>query len=470
MTFAICLANRGTFPGSLFDAARKELAKALSALGHTALMLPVGSTRHDAVGSIVEGRAYAEFLTAHRGEYDGVILSLPNFGDENGAVVALKDAGVPILVQAFPDEPDKMGIYERRDAVCGKLAVCNVLRQAGVPYTLTEDFAVSPKSKAFAADVRRFAAICRIVKGLRTFNVGVLGARTTPFKTMRIDEIAFQRHGVNVETLDLADVFRRMRKADAKTVAAKCKEMESYARRTPCCAKRIDALSRLAVAIDKIVEEYGLDSVAIRCWDEFQSEWGISPCVVMSMLNDRGFPAACETDVDNAVMMRAVGLAAGEGEPVAVFDVNNNYRNAKDKAVFFHCSAVPRGMLVQKGLMDDHPILAKSMGPGVSVGVYNGKMKPGFVTVASLRTEDGRLKGFVTEGEITALDPGRDFFGTGFVFRKSDGDMNGLFNYMAENGFRHHVAFAYGLNAVAVREALVKYLGYEIDIIACKRL
>ena len=98
MTFAICLANRGTFLGSLFDAARKELAKALSTQGHKALMLPEESTRHDAVGSPNEGRVYAEFLAAHRGEYDGVVLSLPNFGDENGAVVALKDARVPILV------------------------------------------------------------------------------------------------------------------------------------------------------------------------------------------------------------------------------------------------------------------------------------------------------------------------------------------------------------------------------------
>ena len=183
----------------------------------------------------------------------------------------------------------------------------------------------------------------------------------------------------------------------------------------------------------------------------------------MSMLNDRGFPAACETDVDNAVMMRALGLAAGEGEPVAVFDVNNNFRDARDKAILFHCSAVPRGMLRAKGLMDNHPILGKSMGPDTSVGVYNGKMKPGPITVASLRTEDGRLKGFVTEGEVTSIDPGKGFFGTGFVFRKSDGDMNGLFNYMAENGYRHHVAFAYGQIADVVREALVKYLGYDVD-------
>lgn len=463
MTFAICLANRGTFPGSLFDTARRELTKALSAQGHKALLLPKDSTRHDAVGSPKEGRVYAEFLTAHRGEIDGVILSLPNFGDENGAVVALRDAGVPILVQAYPDEPEKMGIHERRDAVCGKLAICNGLRQAGIPYTLTADFAVAPKSKAFAADIRRFAALCRVVGGFRSFNVGVLGARTTPFKCVRIDEIAFQCHGVNVETLDLADVFKLMRSADSKAIAAKRKELEAYARQSPCCAKRVDALARLAVAVDRIVDNYGLDSIAVRCWDEFQTEWGISPCVVMSMLNDRGFPAACETDVDNAVMMKALGLAAGEGEPVAVFDVNNNYKDAKDKAIFFHCSAVPKGMLAQKGLMDNHPILGKSMGPDTSVGVYNGKMRPGRITVASLRTEDGRLKGFVTEGEVTTLDPGKGFFGTGFVFKKSDGRMNGLFNYMAENGYRHHVAFAYGQNADVVREALVKYCGYEIE-------
>lgn len=464
MKFAVCLANRGTFPGSLFDAAREDLSRALSALGHSALMLPEGSTRHDAVGSPAEGRVYAEFLAKNRGEYDGVLLSLPNFGDENGAAVALKDAGVPVLVQAFPDEPAKMGVHERRDAVCGKLAICNVLRQAGVPYTLTANFATAPTSRSFAADIMRFAAICRIVKGMRCFNVGVLGARTTAFKTVRIDEIAFQRHGVNVETLDLAYVFKLMRLADEKSIAAKRKALSGYSRCAPHCTNRIDALARLGVAIDKIVCEYGLDAVAVRCWDELQSECGISPCVVMSMLNDRGFPAACETDVNNAVMMRAVGLAAGDGEPVAVFDVNNNYKEANDKAVFFHCSAVPKGMLRGKGLIEDHPILAKSMGHGTSVGVYNGKMKPCLITVASLRTEDGRLRGFVTEGEITALDPGKGFFGTGFVFRKSDGEMNALFNYMADNGYRHHVAFAHGWNADIVREALVKYLHYEIDI------
>jgi L-fucose isomerase-like protein len=464
MKFAVCLANRGTFPGSLFDTARADIKKALAKQGHEALFLPAGSTRHDAVGSPKEGKIYAEFLAKNRGVIDGVILSLPNFGDENGAVVALRDAGVPILIQAYPDETDKMDINHRRDAVCGKLAMCNILRQAGIPYTLTANFAAHPSSKGFAADLKRFAALCRIVNGLKTFNVGVLGARTTPFKTVRIDEIAFQRAGVNVETIDLSVVFRMMREADEKAVADKIKVYREYSRCAKACTDdKLNSLARLGVAIDALVDEYMLDSVAVRCWDEFQKEFGISPCVVMSELNDRGFPAACECDVNNAVMMKAVQLASGEGESVAVFDVNNNYGDAKDKAVFFHCSAVPKGMLTAKGVVDNHPILGKAMGPASCVGVYNGKVKSGAITVASLRSENGKLKGFVTEGNITSDNPGAKFFGTGFVFRKDNGDMNAMLNYMAMNGYRHHVAFAYGSNADVVIEALVKYLGYEID-------
>jgi hypothetical protein len=36
---------------------------------------------------------------------------------------------------------------------------------------------------------------------------------------------------------------------------------------------------------------------------------------------------------------------------------------------------------------------------------------------------------------------------------------------MAENGYRHHVAFAYGKNSSVVREALCKYLDYKIDLV-----
>lgn len=70
ITSALFFGNRGFFPASLTAAARRELAQALKKLGRESLVLDVD----------------AEFLRGNRGRFGGVILSLPDFGDESGAV------------------------------------------------------------------------------------------------------------------------------------------------------------------------------------------------------------------------------------------------------------------------------------------------------------------------------------------------------------------------------------------------
>lgn len=170
MRFAIFYGNRGFFPGEVIATARQEMRAAIQKAGFDVIEMEVSLTRYGAVETIAEGKQYATFLEAHRGEYDGVVVCLSNFGDENGAYYALKDADVPILIQAYPDEIGKMDFAHRRDAVCGKIAMCNVLRQADIPYTLTKQFAVKPNSEAFAEDLRLFGGVCRAVKGVETLH------------------------------------------------------------------------------------------------------------------------------------------------------------------------------------------------------------------------------------------------------------------------------------------------------------
>ena len=461
MKFAVMFGNRGFFPGELISSAIKDYKSVLKKNGHEALVMEGAGTRYDAVETPAEGRVFADFLRAHADEVDGVIVALANFGDENGALYALRDAGVPILVQAYPDEIGKMDFSHRRDAVCGKIAMCNVLRQAGIKFTLTKSFAVDPKSAEFAEDLRLFAATCRVVKGMRKMNVAAVGARTTAFKTVRFDEIAYQRKGVGIETVDLSNLFAMMEKADKKSVAAKVAELRRYADFGKWPAEKADALARLAIALEKVRDDLSIDSFAIRCWDEFQHRWGIAPCVVMAMLNSSGIPAACEMDVNNAVIMKALALAS-DG-PVGLFDVNNNFGKSKEKAIFFHCSALPVEMLKGKGKIGEHLMFKKAFGPGTGVGIYGGDVKPMPLTVASMKTEDGLPQGFVTAGKVTTDKLEKGFFGVGFVFRPESGDANALLNYMARNGYRHHVAFVRGDWRDAVMEALVNYLGYGME-------
>ena len=93
-TFALFFGSRGQFPPELIAQARSEMSETLKKLGHETLMLDEAATNLGAVESPAEGKIFAEFLRENRGKVQGVILCLPNFGSEGGAIAAVKDAAI----------------------------------------------------------------------------------------------------------------------------------------------------------------------------------------------------------------------------------------------------------------------------------------------------------------------------------------------------------------------------------------
>ena len=94
-TFALYFGNRGFMPGELITGARGDMIKAVTDAGYEYIAMDETLTRYGAIETRDEGRLYHDWLKSHEGEYDGVILCMPIFIDENGAVAALQDAGVP---------------------------------------------------------------------------------------------------------------------------------------------------------------------------------------------------------------------------------------------------------------------------------------------------------------------------------------------------------------------------------------
>ena len=230
MTFALAFCNRGFMPGELIYGARDDMIKAVTEAGYNYIAMDASLTRYGGIETRDEGLLYARWLKQHEGEYDGVIFSMPIFADENGAITALQDAGVPILMQAYPDEIGKMDFQHRRDAFCGKFSVTDVFTQYGVPFTVLKPHVVHPLSPKFRENLQDFAAICRVVNGMKRFNLGCIGARTTAFKTTRFDEIAMQKHGINVESFDLSELFFKVQNMsdDDPEVLAKKEHLENY--------------------------------------------------------------------------------------------------------------------------------------------------------------------------------------------------------------------------------------------------
>jgi L-fucose isomerase-like protein len=459
-TFALYFGNRGFFPESLIAEARKEVSEILQQLGHECLLMDSSLTRFGAVESPEEGRKYASFLDKNRSKFDGVILVLPNFGDETGAVSALQDAHVPIFILAYPDELDKMNFHQRRDAFCGKFSIMDVFCQYQLPFTVFPPHTVHPFSKEFKSQIDSFDKVCKIVKGMKRMTVGALGARTTAFKTVRYDELALQKYGITTEVLDLSEIFSRVRKLDMASVAVKQKaeRLKNYTNFKKVPEKSFENLVRFGVVIDEIIVEYGLNTLALRCWLEMEKEFGVAPCVLLSELNDRGFPAACELDICNAITM--YGLSLASGKPATCLDWNNNYGDDPDKCILFHCGPVPQSLMTAKGEVIDHPMFAKSLGAGCGFGCNVGRISPSKMTFASSKTQDGKFHVYMGEGDFTSDPIQKGFFGCGGVAR-IDRLQEKLYK-IGYSGYRHHVSVTPGSVAIALREAFTRYLGYEI--------
>lgn len=459
-TFALFYGNRAFMPDGVIDEARPQLETALKNAGFGFISMDVSLTSHGAAETVREGKIYADFLEENKGKYDGVIACLANFSDESAAVAALKDCGVPILIQACPDEIGKMDFAGRRDAFCGKLAITDLFYQYGIPFSLTQSHVVALDSEEFQRELKKFGAVCRVVKGLRNLTVAAIGARVSAFKTMRFDELTAQRYGITVETIDLADFFLRMKAADPLSTEYKGR-MEFYQNYADCAlvpAVSMDKMIRASLAADQIAAELGTDCMTIRCWDEFQREMQISVCNLVSELNDRGIVTACELDLANAICMKA--LSSASEQPAMCLDFNNNYGNDPDKCILFHCGPICNTLMKEKGTIVEHKMFKKTMGDDVSWGVNQGTIRAMPMTYSSAKTDNGKIVSYVDVGEFTGDPIEAGYFGTGGVAQIKD--LQKKLYEIAKNGFRHHVSVSSGQNRDALLEAYREYLGFEI--------
>ena len=467
MTFALYFGNRGFMPGELITGARADMIKAVTDAGYDYLAMDESLTRYGAVETRDEGRLYRDFLKEHEGEYDGVILCMPIFVDENGAIAALQDAGVPILMQAYPDEIGKMDFKHRRDAFCGKFSVTDVFYQYGVKFTAMKPHVVHPLSDAFRKNLDDFAAVCRVVKGMRRFNLGCIGARTTAFKTVRFDEVALQRYGINVESFDLSElIFKVQNKADdAAAVLAKKERLCAYTDFSLVPEDKKNMLAKISVVIDEYIAEYHLDAVTLRCWNEMETILRVCPCVLISELNDRGITCSCEIDLTSAITMRALSLAS-EG-PAACLDWNNNYGEEENKVILFHCGPVAQSLMAGKGTVTSHKMFDKG-DPGSGWGTNEGRIGAFDMTFSNGFTENGKFKVYFSEAKMTDAPIEKPFFGCGGVAEIPD--LENKLLRLARGGFKHHTTIARGHYKEVLTEALGNYLGYEIvDIEGEKR-
>src|SRR6185295_13784566 len=202
------------FPDKLVTEARSDFAQLSGKLGIRTVQLSEQDSKLGGLETHADACKCAELFKRHADELDGIVVVLPNFGDEKGVADALKlaDLRVPVLVQAYPDDLKKLDVARRRDGFCGKISVCNNLVQAGIKFSVTRQHVVRPTDDSFISDLKDFLAVCRVVNGLRGLRLGAVGARPGAFNTVRYSEKLLERYGISVTTVDLSEILGQAEK------------------------------------------------------------------------------------------------------------------------------------------------------------------------------------------------------------------------------------------------------------------
>jgi len=455
----VILGNRDFFPDVLISEARRDLIKLFGELGVEPVWLTPEESKLGAVETWADAQKCGELFRRNRERIEGILVCLPNFGDEKGIAdsIRLAETNVPILIQACPDDLDQFGLDRRRDAYCGKISVCNNLRQYRIKYSLTRDHTVAIFDERFREDLVHFTQTCKVVRGLSRVRIGAVGARPNAFNTTRFSEKLLEAAGITVNTIDLSEVFgnaAKISREDAR-VRQRIEQIRAYADSSQAPDEAILKMAKFALVVDDWMKSLSITATAIQCWSSLQKNFGVNVCTIMSMMSEQMLPSACEVDIAGVVGMYALQLASGT--PSALVDWNNNYGNDSEKCVFFHCGNWAKDFVPDVRIATA-PILGTTLGEENTFGALEGRTGPGPVTFGRVSTDDlaGKITAYVGEGEFTE-DP-LDTFGTRAVVHVKG--LPALMHLICQNGFEHHASMNRSHTAGAVAEALGRYLGW----------
>jgi L-fucose isomerase-like protein len=460
-TIGIIIGNRDFFPDHLISEARKDILELFKKNKINPILLSDQDTKNGGVETYSDAEKCAKLFKKNEEIIDGVLVILPNFGDEKGVADTLKlsNLKLPVLVMAYPDDLNKLDQKNRRDAFCGKISVCNNLYQYGIKYSLTKNHTMHPSNPLFKKELFDFIAVCRIVKGMKKLRIGAVGARPTAFNTVRYSEKILERNGISVVTVDLSEILgiaNNLTESD-KIVKISIEKIKAYSNIGTTPDDKFIQIAKLDAVLDQFLVDNSLDATAIQCWTSVQQNYGCNVCTSMSIMSENMLPSACEVDVTGTLTMYAMQLASNS--PSALVDWNNNYADNEEKCVLFHCGNWAKSFLPDVKL-STAPILGTIVGEENTFGALEGRTPASELTYGRISTDDnlGIIKAYFGEGKLT--DDPLNTFGTRAVAEVPR--LQKLMHHVCNNGFEHHVVMNASSTAEILIEAFSNYLGWKI--------
>ncbi len=328
----------------------------------------------------------------------------------------------PLLLWGLPELPYNGGKI-RLNSVCGvNLNASNLTKANYTDFTYTISSSID----------NNWVDAIRIKAALSGAKIGIVGYRAHGFFNVGVDELStYRQFGCLIDHYELAEVFAQ--------VTENCR-VEYYENKTNktfdssnLTVEQKEKVITLAAKLEAFVKSRKLSVLAIRCWPEFASEYGVSPCAAMSLVQDEGYILACEGDIDCGITMlchKAIGAMTPFMADLSQVNIQENF------ALMWHCGVAPCSLCdgVCQNTLDTY----FAGGKGVTAGFV---MKTGQISIARLDSSGGKYRLFQESGQALPME--KLLTGT-YAKCRFDKDMKTVLDKVVYSGIAHHVSMVYG--------------------------
>ena len=336
-----------------------------------------------------------------------VLIIVQNVTFANGEYIAevLRRFDCHILLWTLR-EPIIDGGRLRLNSLTGAFSAANMLRNFSRPFTYVLG---SPDEDGVKSRISSTVKAAKVRQELKNLNLLQVGHTPSGFGFGRaLDSEVMTVFGsklISIEARELIEKAKTFSDTEVASYVERAKGMITCLDKIP--ENNVLDFARLFKAYDEYVKDNRIGALSSRCWPDFFTSFGTPVCAVLSILNDLGVAAACETDTYGALSMftamKLTDKSVFFGDPVSLDESENTL-------TFWHCGMAPCSLA-----RDD---------TGAAAGVHcNRKIGPTLdfgckaydkVTVMRIgKTASGEFRVCTASGK--ALDKPKQFNGTSIV-------------------------------------------------------
>lgn len=358
---------------------------------------------------------------------DTVVFLIGTWILANHIVDAVAELKVPFVIWGMPEPVSFSSV--------GANVIHGTLDEMGIPHKMI--YGMSEDARTIA-EVVSFAQAAHARKKLKSARLGLIGGRAISAYPTAADPNQIKAlFGTEVEHIDQLVLLEKARAVPAEVCRKKAEEIARRFHVTEVLHPALEKQMRIYFALKEMIREYDLNMLSVKCIGEFMNTYA-SCCVALSLLNDEGFVAGCQCNIN--AMISSYILHSFTEEPCFFGDVGTVDID-QGVARVINCGSIPTRLA---GGDEKVEIVEQYEYMGTGRGACTlFCMKPGIVTFGTLgRRSGGEYVINIARGEAFSepLETLRQVRSWGQGFIRLEGDAQTFWKNLRSN----HSVLCYG--------------------------